>query len=73
MRKNRLKRCIERNAGTVCHIDIQKLLLVAFRHNCKINIYLSKGYSKGGIFPDVGGLLSLSRMAKIEYAFYPAQ
>lgn len=40
MRKSRLKRCIGRNAGTVCHIGIPKLLLVAFRHNCKINIYL---------------------------------
>ena len=50
MRKSRLKHCIGGNAGTVCHIGIQNLLLVAFRHNCKINIYLSKGYSKGEYF-----------------------
>lgn len=50
MRKSRLKRCIGENVGTVCHIGTPNLLLVAFRHNCKINIYLSKEYSKGGIF-----------------------
>jgi len=69
MRKSRLKRCIGENVGTVCHIGIPNLLLVAFRHNCKINIYLSKEYSKGGIFPDVGGLLFFQEWPRLNTLF----
>lgn len=69
MRKSRLKRCIGENVGTVCHIGTPNLLLVAFRHNCKINIYLSKGYSKGGIFPDVGGLLFFQEWPRLNTLF----